>query len=675
MGKKTDKKKGLFLWIISGAAVFILLLEGFLYFNAEAYPHPLFRWMFIIQNGVKAFTFRSDIGLKDMAKVLENSSNLFETLVGYAYTFVIFIAPLCTAAAVYTAIKRVFRIRSVKWLFINERNIIVFGYNDEVKALLSSRESKQRIHIVATNISQNEETELLKSGIAVYKVECLKLQGRQLNSLFSRMKLKNTKEIILFDESSAKNFSVYQMFHREQFKNMLHPEVKFFCRCEDEGIKRIIEDYHDEKRLEAKDLEIVSIPELRVKKMLQEHPLHAYYSGAYKEKNEWNTEEYKKWNLHLLIVGFGKLGQQLLLQAMNLGVISSDNDILIDVVDFDIKNKKSIFANHFDENYVEMGEDEFVIPSEKADGSFKIRFHNMDIRHKQFTKLLNETGAPEQDGLYNYIAICIKDMDIGLSCMSQVEYYLNRYKDAADERKVSVGIRMEANRQMADYVRRNNGTFQNVFVIDDTEKVLTLKDLIDDELAKAAKTFNYIYRTLDIISEKDYAPKPEDITADQETLETEYWHNKEMYKRNSNRAIAQHAEVRHVLLVKNILDKLDACFGANGTILKDKGKVWTFNGTENDLIDLLNDENTYPWVTEFAKLEHRRWCYFMASCGWKALDSFYWEKDEKQKANACMCNWKELSQKGEPKNGIFPKSYACKYDLMPLLKEYLDTKE
>ena len=677
MNKKSNKKKSLFWWLLSSFAVLVILLEGFLYYNPTAYPQPLFRWMFIIQNGIKAFGFRSDVGLREMSKIIASSTSLYETVVGYAYTLVIFIAPLCTAVAVYTVIKNVFPIKSVKWLFINERNIVVFGYNDAVKRLVSTREAKQRIHIVDATLSQAEEINLLKNGIAVHKEDCLNLKGKQLAKFASRIKLRNTTEIILFDESSAKNFSVYQMFHKEELKEISQKGLKFFCRCEDEGMKRIMEDYHDEKRLEAKDLEFISIPELRIKAMLEKHPLHTYHSSVYMEKEKWNTEEYKTWNLHLLIVGFGRLGQQLLLQAMNMGVVSSENDILIDVVDYDMQNKKSFFATHFNDNYVKFDDakNEIEITSEKADGTFKIRFHNMDIRYQQFTTLLNEIGAPGADGkgLFNYIAVCIRDMDLTLGCMAEIEKYLNRYKDVIKEREVSVGVRLEANRQMAEYVRRNNGTFRNVFVIDDPEKVLSLKTLINDELAKDAKIFNYIYSTLSF--DKPDSPKPEDAAKPLTVLVEEVWHCKEMYKRNSNRAIAQHDAVKQMLMVKEVKDKLEAYFGENGELLQDQGNYWTFiERDENKLIDKLNDAKEYPWVSEFVKLEHRRWCYFMASCGWQSVDNFYQDRDVAQKANACMCNWNELSQKGEKQGKKEPKSYTCKYDLMPLLKTYLDTK-
>ena len=69
----------------------------------------------------------------------------------------------------------------------------------------------------------------------------------------------------------------------------------------------------------------------------------------------------------------------------------------------------------------------------------------------------------------------------------------------------------------------------------------------------------------------------------------------------------------------------------------------------------------YPNISELAKLEHRRWCYFMASCGWEKSDTPNQQKDDVNKKNPCMCTWEQL-KKFNPD--------MCKYDMLPILLEY-----
>lgn len=61
------------------------------------------------------------------------------------------------------------------------------------------------------------------------------------------------------------------------------------------------------------DLELVGIPEMQIHKMYSEHPLHTVYKDT--------DTPLKDWTVHLLVAGFGQLGQQAVLQAMNLGEV------------------------------------------------------------------------------------------------------------------------------------------------------------------------------------------------------------------------------------------------------------------------------------------------------------------------------------------------------------------
>ena len=166
---------------------------------------------------------------------------------------------------------------------------------------------------------------------------------------------------------------------------------------------------------------------------------------------------------------------------------------------------------------------------------------------------------------------------------------------------------------------------------------------------------------------------------DQRKLVTEKWKSMQLFKRHSNLAVAQHESVRNLLLNKYPGDteetqeekKLDAqleeCFGKNGTLLQDKGTIWLYENEEK-LLDALQHDSRYQTLLDYAKTEHRRWCYFMASCGWKSIDSDEYDKRSSLKASSCMCTWEKLA-------GGKPSKYAtCKYDLMPLLMRYTKNK-
>ena len=102
--------------------------------------------------------------------------------------------------------------------------------------------------------------------------------------------------------------------------------------------------------------------------------------------------------------------------------------------------------------------------------------------------------------------------------------------------------------------------------------------------------------------------------------------------------------------------------------MKDRGDAWTCKSPE-DVAKLQNDKAKYPLIHELSKLEHRRWCYYMASRGWKRTDDPKAEKNPDLKENPCLCTWTEL---------VEYKPATCMYDMMPLISQYIkerDSKE
>ncbi len=681
MNKKTEKQVGHILFGLAIISAIITFLEGILYYTAEEYPNLIIRIMLILQNTIRAFTFKSDIGIKNVEKMLQDSPTIIEKLVNGCYLAAIFTAPYCTVAYMYKWLKKWFLFRNWKGIGKKKR-IIIFGYNEEVKALLreyfaviekkkniSEKDEEKRadykqfrIHLVAENVSSDEEMELLRKNVIVHRIDWLKLSAEQQLFFLSRMEAKKAESIILFHESSALNFSFYTMLYNPGNFERLNRNVKIFCRCENEGIHALLDNFHDEKS-DKLDMETVSIPELRIRKLLRDKPLHPY-----EEKGQEVRKQSESDKLHLLIIGFGKLGQQLLLQAMNMGVVSSTNEILIDVVDFKMEEKQGIFANYFNEDYVKMEKNRLRISSEKADGEFQVRFHQMDIRYKKFYDVLKDNGSEENDGMYTYVAICIEDEEVGIHCLSEVQKYLSRCSKEGSNNCIPVAVRMEMDRYMAEYLNKNDKTYKNVVAIQEGREVLSFEELIHDKLNQDAKEFSRIYNNIKL----EYGGPGKE------------WRELPLFKRDSNRALTEHAMVKErvfyrMMLGKSSSEALEEYFGENGKLLKKKNGVWEYAGSENqskkeklaEFVEKQSNEKEYRLVSEMSRLEHRRWCYFMASRGWHCAGDEDKETEkselEKKKKNKCLRPWKDLADNEDTKAN-------CPYDLMWLLKRYDEVK-
>lgn len=659
MKKKTNKilDKIFLLFVIS--SLVISFIEGLIYYTPQKYPNGIVRYMLITRNSIKSFVFETDIKIENVAQIINTSTTVWERVISYLYLFTMFIAPYCTLSLVYRIIRKALVLGKKKHSK-NYKGIVIIGYNEDVKSILKDYKknkkefSEYRIHLVDYKIDSEEEYQLLMDNVIVHRVDCLNLPEHELKKFFSQIKLKWAKYIILFDTSSINNFSIYRMFNENKEKAGIDKDVKFFCRCENAEIMTLLEEFHDDES--EFDMETVSVPELRIKHTFDNVPLHGYYLNK-------TQIPVKEWNLHMLIIGFGEIGQQALLQAMNQGVVSSKNKILIDVVDIDITNKYNIFANIFNDEFVEIEENQITIPTDRVDGEFKVRFHQMDIRHKQISTLLQEYGNRNTDGIYTYIAVCVEDGELGIHCLNEVKYYMRKCVLPQDYDDVSIIIRMEGNKHMKEYLNKNKKTFNNVIAIENSGDVLTLGKLIRDELDNIAKEINRIYHRINIVdSESDFEQEE-----DENLTKKELWYNLKLFKRESSRATAEHASIKEVIWErmignKDFKEQLQYLFGKEGVLLKDKEGVWIYD-SEDAFVKKQSDRQMYPYVSELSRMEHRRWCYFMVSRGWGSCE--VGEKNEdrliQEKRTECLCTWEQL---------VRVKKETCKYDLMWLLKKY-----
>lgn len=370
--------------------------------------------------------------------------------------------------------------------------------------------------------------------------------------------------------------------------------------------------------------------------MYDETPLHFYYVDS-----ELPIEQ---WDLNLLIIGFGKIGQQALLQAMNNGVFHGENKICIDVVDYNIEEKAGIFANYFSDDMFEMDNSHFKVCSDVADGSLEIRFHNMDVRYRQFHALMGE-GAKT----YNYVIIALSDTTTAMHCALELEEVFMRY----GKKNVPIVMRMDYDKRVAEYVTNNETTFSDVRIMKDKEELLTLDDIVNDSIDQKAKDYHFFYQRIQI----------------GETGKEMPWNKLQLTMRDSNRAVANHEKIKarfiESLIKEYGLKKeelIETLVGKEGKLLHYDGTGWKLNGEEvvkKQVFEQALRENRLGY--EMAKMEHRRWTYFMLSRGWSVDKS-----RSSKRSNPCI-----LPQEKLMKSNI----EICQYDLMYLLAEYKKIEE
>jgi hypothetical protein len=685
-----------------GLAIFssvIAATEGILYhWSTEG---GLLKVLLIIENTIKAFTFKPPISLEAAQHFIDADPGLFRAFIGYLYMLVIFIAPYCTFSALYKLISNFLKAGRLVWKGRFEENIVIFGYNGDVRTLIKSiieknkaertgRFSPSRYKISLVSDKELPETErfhYLRNGVEHYEFNIFKAKDSELKEILGekRLGIYSAKYIFLMDESSMNNFSLLQMLTGgSRDIESISDQIKIFCRCEDDGVLRLIESYYDTPSVDAAgkrikhrnfDLEIVDVFDLQIWQMFSDTDPHTYYL----EKNKTLAEAGKKaippedWKMHLLVLGFGKLGQQAAIQAMNLGVASVKNSILIDVVDYSMEDKKSLFMSRFrpgvftpERESSDSGSEVFRVNPDLADGELQIRFHSMNVRYGQFSRLLS-TMAVDSEGRslpYTYVVSAIDDTDSSIYNLTELQRFLSAAGDGAAD-ITPVYMRMDSDELLRNYIHNNGDALglKKLNLIEGVSHLMTIDKIIDDNGNKTAKRINLFYDSMSFDLGSRKKPGAEDR---ERKSEEKAWQKLTLYQRNSNRASAYHLstkkEVLKALYGENYKKALDHLFTGDGLYPFVDG-AWDYGFAYSDPAGddvFISKANKDELAMEMLRTEHRRWCYYTLSCGWAHKDG---PKDQLLHTNPCLVPWHGLEDTPSLRE-------YCKYDLMPLMAIY-----
>ncbi|MDD7517816.1 hypothetical protein [Ruminococcus flavefaciens] len=646
MKNKTYIRTSRFIFVLAIASFLIATIQGVLYYKSY---DPFFKFLLVMQNSINAFGFKASVSIKDVIAFMNNDPSMLNTIVGYAYCIAVFTAPYCTISFIYKFLERILRLIIGFRRGKNCKHILIFGYNDDVKAILRNNTSDPKetcIHIITTEkIAQEEVYSMNKSGYVIHNIDVLKAKTEELPTLFAKTHVEKAKNIILFEDSSIRNFSLLQLFRlceddsAERIK--LSEGTKISCRCEEEGIGRLIAEYYNNAAGSDAfyDLELVNFPEMQIHKMYSDIPLHKYYESSDTKLDDCTV--------HLLVAGLGQMGKQAVLQAMNLGVLSDKNKIIIDVFDTNIKRQKAEFINQFSTETFEITDNCVRLKNEAADGVLEINFYALNVQYLDFYSLLRKKTG---DIPYTYAVITLENIDFAVNCAMQLEEIF-----CENGQEIPILMRMDTDRRLAGFISSENSALANVQIIDDRSCIITLDMIINREIDKRAKEYNHLYNNLSIISSDD------ERVSDNSDIDPETeWNRLRLFRRSSSKAAAYHDEVKNFIIPKlacecdiDLDTKLEQLLGSEGSVMKYTGSAWRMNGSEQDVLENIKKDS---FAYELASLEHRRWCCYMASIGWRAG-----ERSDRFRRNPCLVTQEKLME---------TKPEMCKYDLMSLMARY-----
>lgn len=289
-------------------------------------------------------------------------------------------------------------------------------------------------------------------------------------------------------------------------------------------------------------------------------------------------------DVHLAIIGFGDYGQNTLIQALNNGVFSSDSTICIDVYDRNIDSILGVFLKKFSSDILDGLKEKVPVGDVYADYVIEIPF------------TANNSFIIDGKVIMRFWKVDVSTIQFTKVLSNCISNYIFTYVVIAiNEKTLMAATLLEIKRNLPNdipiIVRTTDNEqsfnflssvdkYKNIHLIHTSKDIFSMEALRNEDIINMAKDFN-----------KNYI----EIESDNKRQASE-WMSIPVFKRESAIAQAMHQDTKEWLL--------------------GDGKI----------------------VDEHGALEHRRWCLFMISNGYK----YSYVKNAESKTNPCICTWDKL---------------------------------
>ncbi|MDD7642345.1 MAG: hypothetical protein PUK75_07720 [bacterium] len=597
-----------------------------------------------LQNCMESLLFNPILTIQDIVSDQEfwqQVSNCQKMILEF-YDIAMIVAPLIDVLFIFSILDGILHI--FVGVYLGKKRVLIVGYNDDVKCLIKTGTHESKIYLWTENSLSTEEERDLYFQKVVVKMNDFSLGDspeeyeNQIVKFNRFLKKKKITNVILLDKSDTRNMQYYMALSSCEFckTNTVH----FYVHSSEFEYRNALQDYFDYKldvdfkmdrngkREVAEginthmDLRIFNFAQIQAEILFERMPLHV------------NRTESDK-DIHLLILGGDVVGEELLLHAMNQGVISPDNEILIEVLDKDISGLESRLDHRFNLNYVTKSENvgygckciEYTIDQDKADGILKIRLFETDIYENTFEKIIGTLQAEKE---FTYAIVAIPDLDSNLYCAVHLDKALSPNKG------IPVAFRMDYLEQMKDYFTHFDYCSE-VYLMGDNEEYIGLDQIMNSQEEERIREYHLTYEN--ISNSRIWGG---DLTIPKDDEKDIMWNKQDYYRRQSNRALYYHRTVKEKFF-KTGSDEMNAFWECS------------INGDETDevwsgyLVEECDGKKRYPELLNIAITEHRRFNYYYASEGWGySIEA----KRPDKRVHDCLCTWDDL-KKNKPNMLIY----------------------
>lgn len=540
-------------------------------------------------SALKLYLFSPTIGI-------EASTSIY-------YEIAKWMAPFCTALGILKLLEFILRqnIWELFHLFINVN--YVFGFNDNSMLLIRNlKKNNKKVALVTDKpLAIEQKLELSRIGVATYEMNIINGSKTEIKYNLRKLRLGRASSIVAFYEDDIINFSLLMniMNYIRDIKNFKKgKEEAIICsiKCDDNTIYELITQYYKDE-LERNDnasvinLKMFSIAQLAAYKLFDD--INIYKNNMDLVKNKKNREIEDLGRVNLIIAGLGSFGEEVLYQAMCLGILNPSSKMSVTIFDRDA-NKESLLRAKYT----------------KLDKICDINFIKVDVRSDTFIKILDNFHGDNEP---TFIAVCFKDHTLSLSTSLVM---IKRFKE------VTVATRIKIDSNVIRYINDNNDLYKNIYPFGIEKDIITEKTIINSALDEKAINFHCKYSGIN--SHLD----------NYQSERLKAWNKLDFLKKESNRVQASYEKY-----MKSIVKYLYNIEDISQLVI-DGENILNNSMTESDK-EIKEFLKRNPKMLSLVKLEHKRWCNFMFAHNYEYAKKEDCKKD--MKTHYCLKEeWEDI---------------------------------
>ncbi len=590
----------------------VILCTGLYYYRGAESSYLEIGYL-SLQNLMKALTYDAKLVAGDIFG--ETALWTAEGIWRLGYTVALLLFPICSFVVLFRAVAHFFYRQRVR----GKEIVCLFGDRKAVKGLCMTKPANIAYYIVTNDgMTPAEIDELAQRGCFIfYRMDDI-LPGR-LQSILKRHQGKRIRSILFLEENPLVNLNLYEQVAP------LAPQCHCYLSCQEEGVYQLLTHKHDDAR-EGNRLTILNLEEQRVRHLLDAHPLFG--------TRQLETGNYP---LHVLVIGLNDFTQQAVWLILNQGVMSSQSQIIIDIVTSQQGADQELFMDRFANEVVEQ---DFY--NDKLDGSLQIRFHPKKTVTQQFLQALQRQSDQEID--IGYAIICTEDSHYNMVTGLTVSRYL--------QQEATVAVRLDCGAQMESQIDSAQDAFRQMVTIRGGMECLTVAGLCDTQLEERQKGYHLCYHLL----ASAFSNQTLEEAPDGEAL----WRGLSYLKKEANKLAAYHNGCKCDLLGytpqgrlsdqeirQQMTDMLTAVLGQEMV-----DAILAQQPVAVDAVAVIDRIRQHEMLYELLALEHRRWNYSMLAQGYRYAPG---EKDLVGRTSPYLISFAELCDR-------YPR-VAC-YDLL-----------